>query len=736
MRQNGMSQEDAKFRTALENMRFGRCTKDDVALLLTRVHDPVKGGSELHTDRFREVPIITAYNAYRDAINADRVREYARARNVPLFSFYSHDLWGKNKDGASIRQAQKAYDAVVDPVRQSNVIAPRIQEALWTIPPTLTGHHAGVLQLCVGMPVILKYNEATELCATNGAAARVVKWDAHRMPCGKLTLDTLFVELTNPPRPVQLPGLPPNVIPLTKTKKTVLCILPADDIAVQVQREQVMVLPNFAVTDFACQGQTRPDNVCHLRYCKNHQSIYTCLSRSSSLAGTLILDTFDTSKITSGTSSSLRREFRELELLDYITQCSLANTLPPSVHGTSRAALLASFCAWKGDRFVPPHVHPALDWSKAPASELTPPIDMTPALPSDVAREDDDSIVRRGTKRPAAEDWRPSRAPKRKNPQAVRDRAPYDIEGARTPADSADGVAAVPAPPSTTGLPASPAVRHGILWDRANWSCGYDAVLTILWNLYVDRGDAWLQSIAPGNNLLALMRQHFPTASRIPAALDLCRDLIRDVLHAASPQSYPRHGERKVSAAEVFYLLLACPTPYSRAASSCRSCGLVNHDVPRMSDSYVWILGEVLYREYFPTRTSITTQEYVDALLTSGYASPCIGCGTRSPTVTTLLAPPPILVLESLASGTLLAEKEVRIVIEDQLYTWRLAGAVYFGWSHFTCRYFDQAGSCWYHDGAVTGRYCIPDSASFDQPSSLLSARTHLACQYVYTLIQ
>ncbi|RDX56131.1 hypothetical protein OH76DRAFT_1338348 [Lentinus brumalis] len=708
MRQKGLSQQDAEFRTALENMRFARCTKDDVALLLTRVHDPVKGGAELHSDRFREVPIITAFNAYRDAINADRVREYARARNVPLVSFYSSDLWGKNKDGASIRQAQKAYDAVVDPVRQSNIISPRIQEALWNIPPTLSGHHPGVLHLCVGMPVILKYNEATELCATNGAAARVVKWDAHRMPCGKLTLDTLFVELTNPPRPVQLPGLPPNVIPLTKTKKTVLCILPAGDIAVYVQREQVMVLPNFAVTDFACQGQTRTDNVCHLKYCKNHQSIYTCLSRSSSLAGTLILDTFDTSKITCGASSSLRREFRELELLDYITQSSITKTLPATVHGNSRAALLASFSTWKGHRFVPPNVHPALDWSDAPTSELTPSIDTSRAIAA-LSADENAANSQRGTKRPPTENWLPSRAPKRRNAQAPNE--------------------------DSTSSSHDP-VRYGVPWDRENWSCGYDAALTILWNLYIDLGDEWLEGVAPGNVLLTLMRQHFPTARRIPAALELCRNLIRDVLYTASPQSYPRHGERKVSAAEVLYLLLTCPTPYSRASSTCSSCGATNTNVPRMSDSYVWILGDPLYRSNFPDRSSISAQEYVNTLLNSGYPWCCTACGEQSPTVTTLLSAPPLIVLESLASGTLIPDDEIRALCQDKLYTWRLAGAVYFGWAHFTSRYFDQTGSCWFHDGAVTGRYCIPDTASIHHPSTLLSSRARLASHYVYVLLQ
>ncbi|RDX51845.1 hypothetical protein OH76DRAFT_1324179, partial [Lentinus brumalis] len=638
MRQNGMSAEDAKFRIALENMRYARCTKQDIALLQTRIHDPARPGKDLHSERFSEVPVITAFNAYRDAINAARVREYASSRNLSLSSFYSHDLWGKNKDGASIRKAQKAYEAVVDPVRQSNAISTRIQEVLWAVPPALTEHHAGVLHLCVGMPVLLKFNEATELCATNGAAARVVKWDAHRMASGKWTLDTLFVELTKPPRQVQLPGLPPNVIPLTRTKKIVMCTLPADDIRVYVQREQVMVLPLFALTDFACQGHTLPDNVCHLKYCKNHQSIYTCLSRSSSLSGTIILDSFDTSKITGGASSALRREFRELELLDFITQRRLDGTLPEHVRGDTRGALLSSFFKWKGRRFVPDDIHPALNWAAAPESELTPCIDAARTLVVQQEITDCSSRSRPAHKRPAnTGEWEPSRPPKRRNPQTVRDTAPYEV----------------------LALGSNPR----LIWDHANWSCGYDAVLTLLWNLYVDLGDPWLRTVAPNNQLLSVMRLYFPAAASNPASLEICRDQLRDLLFIASPQSYPRTGQRKVSAAEVFYLLLTPPFPYSCASSRCTACSHATENAPRMSDSYVWILGDNLYAAKFPQRSAITTQEYIDALLTSGYPCACSACGTPSPTETTLFSAPPLLVLESLASGSLQPDSEVRIVV-------------------------------------------------------------------------
>lgn len=146
-----------------------------------------------------------------------------------------------------------------------------------------------------------------------------------------------------------------------------------DNTSLKVKREQIWMLPNFAQTDFSVQGCTRPFNPVDLRKCIGHQSVYTCLSRSSSLAGTLILHDFDEGKISSGASLDLRREMRELEILDDITRMRFENCLPASITGSNRRDLVTSYQAAFGARYVPKAVHPALDWRKAPNVELRPP---------------------------------------------------------------------------------------------------------------------------------------------------------------------------------------------------------------------------------------------------------------------------------------------------------------------------------------------------------------------------
>ena len=76
----------------------------------------------------------------------------------------------------------------------------------------------------------------------------------------------------------------------------------------------------FAMTVYSSQGKTRPDNVVILNSCRDHLSYYTALSRSSTAEGTIIIQGFNPNKINCGAPGYLRQEFRELELMDEITQ--------------------------------------------------------------------------------------------------------------------------------------------------------------------------------------------------------------------------------------------------------------------------------------------------------------------------------------------------------------------------------------------------------------------------------
>jgi len=144
--------------------------------------------------------------------------------------------------------------------------------------------------------------------------------------------------------------------------QTIECNMKSDTIK-KVEREQCCVLPNFSMTDYSSQGKTRPCNPVDLQHSISHQSYYTCLSRSASAKGTLIVQSLQPNVITGGCSGWLRQEFRDLELLDDITKLAYHSLLAPEIDGHCRNTLIRQFRIWKGVNYIPDNLHSSIKWS-------------------------------------------------------------------------------------------------------------------------------------------------------------------------------------------------------------------------------------------------------------------------------------------------------------------------------------------------------------------------------------
>ena len=112
------------------------------------------------------------------------------------------------------------------------------------------------------------------------------------------------------------------------------------------------------MTDYTSQGKSKDFNVVHLSSCYSHMLYYICLSRSTSAAGTIIIQGFEPSIITRGCSGYLRQKFHEHEILDDLTRLTYKKKLPNQ--------------QWKGEHFVPDKVDIALRWSDKDPMTLLP----------------------------------------------------------------------------------------------------------------------------------------------------------------------------------------------------------------------------------------------------------------------------------------------------------------------------------------------------------------------------
>ena len=152
-------------------------------------------------------------------------RRFSIESKQPLVHFYSEDSLRCNPNSETKRK--KSYGVLQK--KTIPVITERIQQLLWDGPHSISRENIpGKLSLCIGMPIMIRNNNATELCITKGQEATVYGWQTEKGSRGQQMLDTLFVKLSNPPYTVKFDGLAENVVPLTRSTVVTTCQLPDD----------------------------------------------------------------------------------------------------------------------------------------------------------------------------------------------------------------------------------------------------------------------------------------------------------------------------------------------------------------------------------------------------------------------------------------------------------------------------------------------------------------------------
>ena len=219
MRQKSQTKADKKLRAALENMCYKDCTEDDIEFLRTHIVGSKDPAPQLNDPKFRNVSIITARNIHKDKLNMMGSLCFAADSGQELTHFYSVD----QLNSVSNSNQSKKIKAMGKKKKIRNGIQKKKQIALWNAPPSTSEHIAGKLSLCIGLPVMLRHNDATELCITKRQEGIVVGWDSSIGKHDRLTLETLFIELINPPKNINLEGLPENVVPVSKSTTAVTC---------------------------------------------------------------------------------------------------------------------------------------------------------------------------------------------------------------------------------------------------------------------------------------------------------------------------------------------------------------------------------------------------------------------------------------------------------------------------------------------------------------------------------
>ena len=203
--------------------------------------------------------MITTWNVQKDKVNKIGHIQFAEDAKQALTTFYSCDTWAEYENIEESKGRRKRCKKVKYNCSSTN-IPEKDQTMLGDLEHNAMDHVPGKMTLCTEMSVMIRYNIATEHCTTKGQEGTIAGWDSQAGPYGKEILETLFVKLTDLPKPIQLDGLPLNVISIVKIASSVKCRL-FDDQVCNVNHFQIPILPNFAMTNYASQEKTLSDKL-------------------------------------------------------------------------------------------------------------------------------------------------------------------------------------------------------------------------------------------------------------------------------------------------------------------------------------------------------------------------------------------------------------------------------------------------------------------------------------------
>ena len=261
----------------------------------------------------------------------------------------------------------------------------------------------------------------------------------------------------------------------------------------------------------------------------------------------------------------------------------------------------------------------------------------------------------------------------------------------------------------------------GLQWS--NNSCAFDAVLSVLYNIWQDNATErtfqfkninieYLGRIADGFSLTSLQ-------DSAPYTLEEVRDSIRRSLQRADPAVFPWGGYTGIQ--YILDYLLVTDRSVTSSSVRCPNDHPLNAADMAASSCQIAIL-----------RQSPNIQAFIDNQSVE-CASRCRVCHSHIIRRHVFEHTPAVIAFDLSQHPISLLESIVITTVNGDRMTYKLRGVMYYLNNHFTSRIILESGRVWYHDGISTGRQTVPEGSISD--TELGTCRSGTAICAVYAII-
>jgi len=242
---------------------------------------------------------------------------------------------------------------------------------------------------------------------------------------------------------------------------------------------------------------------------------------------------------------------------------------------------------------------------------------------------------------------------------------------------------------------ASNAIKlRGLIWDSNNYSCAYDALLTILFSIWMDDPLKWNKRFKLINNLLSNLAFGFSDVNNEMRSFENVRDTIRHIIHNQDPNMFP-FGTRGIDICDLAEKLMKTLYPLTVSYLQCEDCGNRVYLNTNRSSFVMNCSGT------FTGDVSTCFQ----SIIYSSRRQPCVHCNGQVNEIMVFHESPSFLIF-TINNNKTIINKKLKWKNQNNSVTYRLRGLVYYGDFHFTCRIITQDSRIWFHDGIETRETC------------------------------
>lgn len=236
----------------------------------------------------------------------------------------------------------------------------------------------------------------------------------------------------------------------------------------------------------------------------------------------------------------------------------------------------------------------------------------------------------------------------------------------------------------------------GLEWDNQNWSCAYDSLFVILYDIWKENPEEWTNNFKNINGHMQDLAYKFQEVYEENVSLENIRDDIRKDLYNFDPNKFPM-GRNSASVAEIGIALLQSTKENAISQVYCTEC---DHSCREYADQ----LG---YYFNIEKNKAASTQEWLNNLEVP-CTQKCNECFYNLTHQIDYKEVPEMLVLEYPYTNIKSSHK-IKIKIQDEYKVLSLRGIIYHGNNHFCSRIISVDGTIWYNDDMTTGKNSIED---------------------------